>query len=105
MKETDRLALALSWDGTRQPLRSLPPKARAFLATPGKSPRPPDAKKTATLLADDAVNEIRVCWVPRLTGGGEVLSSPFPLQHRLAFRAVRTQQFGNILGVVYRRSK
>jgi hypothetical protein len=102
------IALALTWDGARQPARTLTPKARAFLTgKSGKSPgvAVPSVRKMAELFADDHVREIRVCWVPRLKGGGAVLSEPFQTVTgmRLAFRSVRTVPFGDILGVVYRR--
>jgi hypothetical protein len=98
------IALALTWDGARRPARALPPKARAFLA--GRSGKIPSARKLAKLFADDQVREIRVCWVPRLKGGGAVLSEPFPTATgmRLAFRSTKTVRFGDILGVVYRRT-
>jgi len=97
------IALALTWDGARWPIRTLPPKARAFLS--GRSGKIPSARKVAELFADDRVREIRVCWVPRLKGGNEVLSEPFQTATgtRLAFRSTKTVRFGDILGVIYRR--
>jgi hypothetical protein len=97
------IALALTWDGARWPARTLPPKARAFLAR--RSGKIPSARKMAELFADDQVREIRVCWVPRLKGGSAVLSEPFqtPAQTRIGFRAAKTVRFGDVLGVVYRR--
>jgi hypothetical protein len=97
------IALALTWDGARWPARTLPPKARAFLTD--QSQRAPSGQKLAELFADDRVREIRVCWVPRLKGGGEVLSKPFPTASgtRLAFRSTKTVRFGDVLGVIYRR--
>jgi hypothetical protein len=70
------VALALTWDGARWPVRTLPPKARAFLTT--RFRELPSVAKMAMLLAADEVKEIRVCWVPRLKGGKAVLSEPFP---------------------------
>jgi hypothetical protein len=98
------IALALTWDGARWPVSSLPLKARAFLAT--RSRKIPSATKMATLLAADELKEIRICWVPRLKGGHDVLSGPFSTTSgkRLTYKATRTAQFGDILGVVYRRS-
>ena len=95
------IALALTWDGARWPARTLPPKARAFLAGPAV----PSARKMAELFADDQVREIRVCWVPRLKGGSAVLSEPFqtPAGTRIGFQSVKTVRFGDILGVIYRR--
>jgi hypothetical protein len=97
------VALALTWDGARWPARSLPPKARAFLS--GRSRAVLSGRETAELFADDQVNEIRICWVPRLKGGNAVLSEPFgtPRGTRLGFQPIKTVRFGDILGVVYRR--
>ncbi len=98
------IALALTWDGVRWPVRTLSPKARAFLAS---HPRElPSARKMAALFAGDEVKEIRVCWVPRLKCGSGVLSAPFstPSGTRLGFRATRMTGFGDVLGVVYRRA-
>lgn len=99
------IALALTWDGARWPRRSLPKEARTFLA--GKSPKMavPPADASADLFAHDRVKEIRVCWVPRLQGGPDVLSAPFATStgKRLAFAPTRTVSFGDVLGVVYRR--
>ena len=97
------VALALTWDGARWPVRTLPPKARAFLTT--RFRELPSVAKMAMLLAADEVKEIRVCWVPRLKGGKAVLSEPFPTNSgkRLGYKATKTAQFGDILGVVYRR--
>ena len=96
------IALALTWDGARWPARTLPPKARAFLA--GRAEKIPSARKMAELFADDRVREIRVCWVPRLKGGCDVLAEPFqaPVGKRIGFRSVKTVCFGDILGVIYR---
>ncbi len=92
------IALAMTWDGARHPTRSLPPKARAFLGR--KS-----ARSSQNAFADDKVREIRVCWVPQLRGGNEVLCAPFPAPKgkRLRFQMTRTVRFGDVLGVVYRR--
>ncbi len=97
-----KIALALTWDGARWPTRSLPPKARAFLGAAGSAL--PSAKKAAALFAADAIDEIRVCWVPRLKGGDNVLADVFaaPEGRRVPFRAVRTMRFGDVLGVIYR---
>jgi hypothetical protein len=98
------LALALTWDGARWPVQTLPAKARTFL---GKSTRRiPSARKTAKLFIDDQVTEMRICWMPRLKGGSEVLSGLFrtPAEKRIGFRMMKTVRFGDILGVVYRRT-
>jgi hypothetical protein len=99
------IALALTWDGARCPVRTLPPKARAFLS--GKSPLgpPPLAAKLGKLFAADQVKEIRICFVPRLKGGPGVLTNPFPALHgkRLAFTPTKRARFGDILAVIYRR--
>jgi riboflavin biosynthesis pyrimidine reductase len=59
----------------------------------------------AELLAGDQVKEIRVCWAPRLKGGSEVLSTPFPTPDglKMGFHFVRSMRFGDVLGVIYRR--
>jgi hypothetical protein len=97
------IALALTWDGARWPVRTLPPKARAFLA--GRAEKIPSARKMVGLFAGDQVRELRVCWVPRLKGGRAVLSEPFqtPAGTRIGFSSVKTVRFGDILGVIYRR--
>jgi len=102
------IALALTWDGARWPVRTLPPKARVFLKVKsGKSSGVaiPSVQKMAELFADDQVSEIRVCWVPHLKGGNEVLSEPFqtPGGKRIGFQTLKTVRFGDILGVIYRR--
>jgi len=110
MKRTGRkesvIALAMTWDGARHPTRSLPPKARAFLAGKSRNAIAPSQAKMASLFADDCVKEIRVCWVPKLRGGDDVLSAPFPAPsgRRLCFQAARTIHFDDLLGVVYRRT-
>ena len=102
------IALALTWDGARWPTRSLPLNARDFLkmkSGPLQSDAVPSARNLAELFADDQVTEIRICWVPRLKGGGEVLSEPFetPTGKRLGFQSVKTVPFGDMLGVIYRK--
>jgi len=98
-----KIALALTWDGARWPVASLPPKARTFLSAKGFSS--PTRCEAARLLAADAVGEMRLCWVPRLKGGDDELAEVFPAPKgkRVPFRAVKTTQFGDVLGVVYRR--
>jgi len=99
------VALALTWDGARWPAKSLPPKARAFLKGPAKNLVVPDSRKLSAHFSDNQVREIRICWVPCLKGGPEVLSEPFQTASgkRLNFRSVETTHFGDVLGVVYRR--
>ena len=101
------IALALTWDGARWPVKKLPPKARAFLAGGSRSKNlsVPTAKALSGLFADDAIREIRICWVPWLKGGEEVLSAPSatPVNERLGFTVTRTRRLGDILGVIYRR--
>ena len=99
------MRLALTWDGARWPVRALPPKARAFLAKSAAAASVPSTAVTTELLREDQVVELRICWVPRLKGGREVLSEPFQSEtgRRLGFEATRTVVFGDILGVVYRR--
>jgi hypothetical protein len=96
-------ALAMTWDGARWPTRSLPPKARAFLGH--KSSPLPARKEMAGLFADDRAKEIRICWVPGLRGGDDVLAETFPapMGKRLRFEIARTRRFRDVLGVVYRR--
>ena len=98
-----KIALALTWDGARWPVASLPPKARAFLRTKGFES--PTRSEAARLLAADAVSELRLCWVPRLKGGDDVFAEVFatPKGKRVPFRTMKTAQFGDVLGVVYRR--
>jgi hypothetical protein len=96
------VALALTWDGSRWPARSLPPAARAFLGrTLGRAPR---AASMSELLAAGKIRELRICWAPRLQGGDEVLAAPFspPGGRRVRFRTVEQRRFGDVLGVVYR---
>jgi hypothetical protein len=102
-KKPAKIALALTWDGARWPVALLPPKARAFLSAKGYAAR--SRREVARLLAGDAVAELRVCWVPRLKGGEDVLAEVFaaPDGKRVPFRAVKTTRFGDVLGVVYRR--
>ncbi|HEV3272192.1 MAG TPA: hypothetical protein VGZ93_08430 [Candidatus Methylacidiphilales bacterium] len=101
------IALALTWDGARWPVRTLPPKARAFLKVKGPSGKIPSARSMAKLFAAGRVCEIRLCWVPRLKGGTAVLSEPFqtPAKKRIGFQSVKTARFGDILGVIYRRQR
>jgi hypothetical protein len=96
---TARVAAALTWDGARCPAKSLPAKARAFLG-----PVTP-AKRLAGILTEGGPIELRICWVPALRGGDEVLCLPFTTADgkRIAFRLVRTVAFGDVLGAVYRR--
>jgi hypothetical protein len=98
------IALALTWDGARWPVRTLPPKARDFLAD-GSRIAAPSAREIVKLFADDKIREMRICWVPRLKGGGVVLSESFqtPAGTRIGFQSVKTRRFGDILGVIYRR--
>jgi len=99
------IALALTWDGARWPVRTLPPKARAFLAGAARGAAAPSARKAAQLFAGGRVREIRVCWVACLKGGDAVLSGPFqtPAGMRIGFQVVKTVRFGDVLGVIYRR--
>jgi hypothetical protein len=100
------ISLALTWDGVRWPLRKLPPKARAFLARENSAPGIPSAQKMAALFANDRITQLRICWVPRLLGGNDVLSEPFsvPAGVRMGFEASKPIPFGDILGVVYSRA-
>jgi hypothetical protein len=95
-----RAAAALTWDGARWPAHRLPAKARAFLG------KPTAPAKLAALLAEKTPHELRICWVPRLKGGSETLSPPFPAPHekRIPYRLIRTTAFGTILGAVYRHA-
>ena len=103
-------ALALTWDGARWPKRTLPPKARDFLkikSGQSQGSAAPSARKLAELFADDQVSEVRICWAPCLKGGEEVLSEPFetPAGNRIGFESAKTVRFGDVLGVIYRRSR
>ncbi len=97
-----KAALALTWDGSRWPLRALPPAARAFLRA--GSAKLPDAAALAKLLAAGKIRELRICWVPRLRGGDDVLAAPFATSagRRVRFRAAALRRFGDHLGVIYR---
>jgi len=101
MKKTRTLSVALTWDGARWPVRKLSPKARAFLGGKGSV----SAGEMAEWAACDTVKEIRVCWVPQLAGGDDVLALPFvtPTAKRIPFRMVCMLPLGDALGVVYRR--
>jgi hypothetical protein len=94
-----RAAAILAWDGARVPARGLPTKARAFLG-PVTPPR-----KLAALVGADEPLELRVCWLPRLKGGPDVLVPPFATKDgkRIVFRLMKTVVFGDVLGAVYRR--
>jgi len=98
------IALALTWDGARWPGK-LPPKARAFLAGKSKSLSTPTTKELSRLFSTDEIREMRICWVPRLKGGREVLSEPLtvPGRKRLGFAAIKMIRLGDSLGVIYRR--
>jgi hypothetical protein len=97
-----KVAVALTWDGARWPARSLPPKARAFLAAKGYTTF--SARAMAKLFASGKIGEMRICWVPRLKGGENVLAGFFfaPKGRRVPFRAKKLTSFGDVLGVVYR---
>ncbi len=94
-----RAAAALNWDGSRTTTHQLPVRARTFLG-----PITPAARLAKTLALGEPL-ELRICWVPRLRGGPDVLLPPFPTPDgkRLAFHTVRTVPFGAVLGVIYRR--
>ena len=100
-KSIAKVALALTWDGARWPVTSLPAKARSFLSAKGFSS--PTRQMAARLLTTQAISELRICWVPRLKGGENVLAEMFPAPagKRAPFRAVKTARFGDVLGVTY----
>jgi hypothetical protein len=95
-----RVAAALNWDGSRATTRQLPARARIFLG-----PVTPAARLAKTLVRGEPL-ELRICWLPRLQGGNDVLVPSFSTDDgkRIAFRILRTVSFGDVLGVVYRRS-
>ena len=99
------VGVALTWDGARWPRRSLSAEARKFLGEAEKETG--DKAALGKLFGGDRVKEIRVCWVPRLRGGDEVLAGPHqaPDGLRLNFRVVRARRMGDLLGVVYRRKQ
>ncbi len=99
------IALALTWDGSRWPVKKLPPKARAFLKGKSGKALAATATQLSKLFANDEIKEIRICWIPRLKGGDDVMTKPFvpPQGKRLGFVASRGIRFGDILGVIYRR--
>jgi len=96
------ISLALTWDGARWPTRLLPPPARSFL----RNHAAPSARELSALFSADEIDELRICWVPKLKGGEPSLSEPFqtPSGQRLPFRSVATVPFGDVLGVVYRKN-
>ena len=100
------IALALTWDGAHWPVGALSPKARAFLAGPAREPASFTMNALARLFMRDDVDEIRICWTPRLKGGADVLTAPFsaPGNKRVLFQAVRRVRLGDCFGVVYRRA-
>jgi hypothetical protein len=95
-----RVAAALHWDGSRATTRRLPARARSFLG-----PITPAARLAKTLALGEPM-ELRICWVPELRGGPDVLVPSFstPDGKRLVFHTVRTVPFGAVLGLVYRRA-
>jgi hypothetical protein len=99
------IALALTWDGSRWSVKALPPKARAFLNGKSQKLSVSSAREMAKLFASDDVRECRICWVPRLKGGPDVLVAPFstPNRKRMAFQVSKLIHFGDILGVVYQK--
>jgi hypothetical protein len=99
---TRRLGVALTWDGARWPRRALPDGAQRFLG--GRSP---GLAELTRRMAADEVDEIRVCWVPRLKGGNETLNGPFVPGdgRRLKFQATNWRRFGEVLAVTYRRRR
>jgi hypothetical protein len=99
------VALALTWDGARWPVRTLPLTARAFLDAKPQAAPIPSSLTISQLFAADQIREIRICWVPRLKGGDDVLSDSFqiPGGKRMGFHPVKTIRFDDILGVIYRR--
>jgi hypothetical protein len=100
-----KMAVALTWDGARWPVRRLGAKARAFLAG-GKAVPAPSGMEMARFFSSDEIAELRICWVPKLAGGDSALTDPFSTSDgkRLAFSAVKTVSLGDVLGVVYRPS-
>jgi hypothetical protein len=104
-KARAKIALALTWDGMRWSMASLPPKARAFLAARGYAALA--RREVAKLLGEDKISEMRICWVPRLKGGDDVLADVFPAPkgRRIPFRALKMTRFGDVQGVVYQRGR
>jgi len=99
------IALALTWDGARWPVRSLSPKARAFLIGKGSKISASTAQGLTKLFANNQVREIRICWIPRLQGGSDVLAESFPTPkgRRISFQVARTVLLGDVCGVIYRK--
>ncbi len=99
------LAVALTWDGARWPIKKLPPKARAFLVGRSKSLPVPTSRELSRLFTANKIEEMRICWVPCLKGGKETLTEPFaaPAGKRIGFVAAKTVSLGPILGVIYRK--
>ena len=96
-----KVALALGWDGARLPRSRLPVAARKFLGAATELP----AGELAARRGE--IGELRICWVPTLTGGGETLADPFTTTEgrRISFRATRTVRLGDCLGIVYRPAR
>ena len=104
-KKSAVVALALAWDGSRCSMRSLPGKARVFLGAGSK--KIPEMAELSRLLAEGKISEMRICWVPRLQGGRDVLCAPFvpPEGARIRFQVVKQKRFGDVLGMVLRRGR
>lgn len=100
----ETISLALTWDGSRCPRVKLSRAARAFLKGT-ESPRRKTSTALAAIFAGNGIQELRICWVPRLQGGDATLCVPFPTPHglRMAFRIRSMVLLGDSLGVVYRR--
>jgi hypothetical protein len=99
------IALALTWDGARWPTAKLSRQAQAFLGKGHLSPIR-SRREITKFLGKNQVVEIRICWVPSLRGGDQVLSDPFVISSgkRLGFRVAKMRSFENVLGVIYRRA-
>ena len=100
-----KIALALTWDGARWPVRvAAAQSARAFLGGEGLARRLRGARWPRLFAADACQAKMRICWVPRLKGGDNVLADPF-VHRRMAgasLSRVEDDAFGDVLGVVYR---
>jgi riboflavin biosynthesis pyrimidine reductase len=86
-------------------MRALPAGVRKFLRPSGVSA--PSSAQVSRLLQNGELEEIRICWVPVLAGGDQVITLPFPTprQMRINFRAVSLKQIGDILCAIYRRRR
>ncbi len=98
------VSAALTWDGARYPAtRRLPPVVRHFLA---KSRHPvllePSSDDITRVIQEQRLAELRVAWVPLLTGDSETLLSTEPITKRVPFRLLWSRNVQRHLLAIYR---